>query len=65
MFSLMSKDIVVSIRSQDNKLAEKAVSQAVKRYKERSGQDCSYTIKEDLPKESFVTHSHLDLSQPK
>ncbi|EGG02548.1 uncharacterized protein MELLADRAFT_44839 [Melampsora larici-populina 98AG31] len=52
LFSLMSKEITVSIRSQDKQLAEKAISQAVKSYKSISGQNCVPTIKEDVPKDS-------------
>ncbi|CAH7687133.1 ATPase, V1/A1 complex, subunit E [Phakopsora pachyrhizi] len=52
LFSLMAKDITVTIRPQDSKIAEKAISQALKNYKQISGIDCTHTIKEDLPKES-------------
>lgn len=52
LFSLMSKEVTVSVRVQDRKLADKAVAEAAQRYKTTSGQDCAYVIKQDLPKDS-------------
>eukprot|EP00918_Siedleckia_nematoides_P017615 GHVU01037870.1.p1 GENE.GHVU01037870.1~~GHVU01037870.1.p1 ORF type:complete len:227 (+),score=33.94 GHVU01037870.1:105-785(+) len=52
LFSLMSKEVTVSIRAQDRDLANKAVTEAVNKYKSTSNQECSHTIKEDLPKDS-------------
>jgi len=52
LFSLMEKDIKLLIRSQDAKLAQRAVEEAVSSYKDQSGLDCKYEIKEELPKDS-------------
>ncbi|KAA1068059.1 V-ATPase V1 sector subunit E [Puccinia graminis f. sp. tritici] len=52
LFSLMAKDIVVSVRPQDRELAEPAISNAIQRFKEESKIDCTLTVNEDLSKDS-------------
>ncbi|PLW09289.1 hypothetical protein PCANC_09788 [Puccinia coronata f. sp. avenae] len=52
LFSLMAKDIVVSVRPQDRSLAEGAISQAIDQFKKEAKINCTHTINEDLPKDS-------------
>lgn len=52
LYSLMAKDIVVSVRPQDREFAEAAISQAVNRFKDESKIECTYSVNDDLPKES-------------
>ncbi|KAA1064596.1 V-ATPase V1 sector subunit E [Puccinia graminis f. sp. tritici] len=59
LFSLMAKDIVVSVRPQDRELAEPAISNAIQRFKEESKIDCTLTVNEDLSKDSCCRRSGL------
>ncbi|MBW0468417.1 hypothetical protein O181_008132 [Austropuccinia psidii MF-1] len=52
LFSLMAKDIVVSIRPQDADIAKEAIARAVQKYKSEADLDCTYTVKQELPQKS-------------
>ncbi|WAQ90719.1 hypothetical protein PtA15_13A118 [Puccinia triticina] len=52
LFSLMAKDILVSVRPQDRELADRAVSQAVHRFKEEAKIECTHSINHELSPQS-------------
>lgn len=52
LYSLMEKDVTVSVRPQDLRIAEKAISQALKTYKQVTGINCNHTVKDELLKHS-------------